>query len=124
MTMATTIAPCEGRTEHHLGCECHEAKRDAEVERCRATIAEMGRSQVAHIAEVERQRDEARAEADRLRGRLGVLERAVLMADGADYDESTRDCLFCGEDWQEDGHELACPRRMADVIRRGRKGSE
>ena len=44
-----------------------EARRDAEVERCRATIAELGRSQVAHIAEVERQLDEARVEAERLR---------------------------------------------------------
>ncbi|MEZ4395210.1 MAG: hypothetical protein R3A48_29365 [Polyangiales bacterium] len=87
--------PCEGRETHHLGCACHEARRDAEVAALRAEVEE-------------------------LRGRLGVMERAVLMADGADYDEGLRDCMFCGEEWRENDHELVCPRRMADVIRRER----
>ena len=28
--------PCEGRDTHHAGCECHEARRDAEVAALRA----------------------------------------------------------------------------------------
>lgn len=60
-------------------------------------------------------------EIDQLKARLGVLERAVLMADAVTHDDDQRDlCMFCGEEWREDGHGLACPRRMAEVIRRER----
>jgi hypothetical protein len=40
MTMATTRTPCEGRETHHLGCPCHEAKRDAEVAALRGLCEE------------------------------------------------------------------------------------
>lgn len=33
--------PCEGRTTHHAGCACHEARRDAEVSALRARVAEL-----------------------------------------------------------------------------------
>ena len=100
---------------HSQGGALSRAERERDEARERHAAAE----ECADFAALTR--DAALAEVERLRGRLGVLERAVLMADGADSDEGQRDlCMFCGEEWREDDHKLVCPRRMADVIRRER----
>lgn len=59
--------PCEGRTEHHTGCPCHEAKRDAEVAALRAEVAALR----ADLATATTERDRLRAD---MREVLGAAE--------------------------------------------------
>lgn len=71
----------EGAT-HHTGCECHEARRDAESKRLKAEV-----DRLRGIVEVNDQRlaavwDESRAEVERLRG----VVRLVHAMTGRDVD--------------------------------------
>lgn len=83
----------EGAT-HHTGCECHEARRDAEVERLKAEVErlqEMVRQAVAERNEdlddlstsrrangrIIKERDAARDEIERLKESLSVEQRLV-----------------------------------------------
>lgn len=135
MTMATRV-PCEGRTEHHLGCPCHEAKRDAEVAALRAErdrlradmrealeaaemLATMERTRAAmDLVDAHRERDEARAERDRLQRACDEgLPREYLECpachaqhiegprhdnpalDGRTRSHHTHRCYHCGHVW-------------------------
>ena len=84
--------PCEGRTTHHAGCACHEARRDAEHASLRAQLATATASVQQLRADVELataqrdaeacHRDDADAEAERVTRELAVLraQQAPLVA--------------------------------------------
>lgn len=84
--------PCEGRTTHHAGCACHEARRDAELASLRAQLATATASVQQLRADVELataqrdaeacHRDDADAEAERVTRELAVLraQQAPLVA--------------------------------------------
>ena len=82
-----TKAPCEGRETHYTGCECHEARRDAEVERLAKELADdpsKDETPEAHPAwwrgyhadkgELASMVDVARAEARAAHARVALLE--------------------------------------------------
>ena len=84
--------PCEGRTTHHAGCACYEARRDAEHASLRAQLATATASVQQLRADVEIataqrdaeacHRDDADAEAERVTRELAVLraQQAPLVA--------------------------------------------
>lgn len=63
-------APCEGRETHHLGCVCHEARRDAEVAALRGEVERLRRELSQIVADRQ------------IRGVIGYL------------------CLACERPWQ------------------------
>ena len=77
--------PCEGRTTHHAGCACHEARRDAEVAALRAQLATATASVQQLRADVElatAQRDAETCRADNTETERDVLraQQAPLVA--------------------------------------------